>query len=164
MLGREHLRRTAGQAPDAPAVGGRAATRLRIPPGQHRVGGLPLLDLGIRPEIKPEDWRLTVDGAVDNPLSWDFATLLAEPQSEIVADIHCVTTWTSLDNRFAGVSCRRLLELVQPKPAAAFVMAESADGYFTNLPLTALQEEDSLIAHSWNGEPLTVEHGGPEPR
>ena len=42
-----------------------------------------------------------------------------------------------------------------------YVMVHAYGQYETNLPLAALFEENVLFAHSWNGEPLTVEHGGP---
>ena len=37
----------------------------------------------------------------------------------------------------------------------------SDDGYTTNLPLADFAVEDALLAHSWEGAPLTPEHGGP---
>ena len=33
--------------------------------------------------------------------------------------------------------------------------------YTTNLPVADLIDEDVLFAHSWNGEPLSKNHGGP---
>jgi DMSO/TMAO reductase YedYZ molybdopterin-dependent catalytic subunit len=35
------------------------------------------------------------------------------------------------------------------------------DGYTTNLALEDFAAADALIAHSWQGDPLTPEHGGP---
>ena len=40
-------------------------------------------------------------------------------------------------------------------------MLHSYDGYTTNLALEDFAAEDALLAHSWSGEPLTAEHGGP---
>jgi len=135
--------------------------RSRLPPGQHQTGGLPVLDLGITPNLSLKDWSLTVGGCVDRPLKWSWEEFMAQPQSEITSDIHCVTTWSSFDNLFVGVSTRHLLELVQPKPEAKFVVFRSYDGYTTNLPLEHFSAKDSLIAHRWNGEPFDKEHGGP---
>jgi len=41
------------------------------------------------------------------------------------------------------------------------VLFSSYDGYTTNVPLSALNDDDVLIAHGWNDLPLTREHGGP---
>ena len=58
-------------------------------------------------------------------------------------------------------SANLLAELVQPKPSATHVFFKSHDGYSTNNPLDVCLDDDVLIAHSWNGAPLSVEHGGP---
>jgi DMSO/TMAO reductase YedYZ molybdopterin-dependent catalytic subunit len=50
---------------------------------------------------------------------------------------------------------------VKPKPSATHVFFKSYDGYSTNNPLDACMDDDVLIAHSWNGAPLSKEHGGP---
>ena len=56
---------------------------------------------------------------------------------------------------------RDLLAVVQPKPDARFVVLHSYDGYTTNLPLEDFAAEDAMLARSWQGRPLPVEHGGP---
>jgi DMSO/TMAO reductase YedYZ molybdopterin-dependent catalytic subunit len=133
----------------------------RLPPGQHLVRDWPVLDLGEQPEIAREDWRLTIDGAVEHPAVWTWDAFLSQPQTESVSDIHCVTTWSRYDNRWTGVVTRDLLEAVAPKPQARFVMLHSYDEYTTNLTLEDFASPDALLAHSWQGAPLTREHGGP---
>lgn len=133
----------------------------RLPPGQRRVDGLPVLDLGDQPVIDRRDWRFSVAGQVDRPVTWDWAAFMDQPQTEVRADIHCVTNWSSFDNVFTGVALDHLWRVVGPRPAAAFVMARGFDGYSTNLPLEALRGRDALLCHGWNGEPLDREHGGP---
>ena len=44
---------------------------------------------------------------------------------------------------------------------ARFVVLHSSDGYTTNLALEDFAAEDALLAHSWSGQPLSEEHGGP---
>src|SRR4051794_32048678 len=74
----------------------------RLPPGQHLTRDWPILDLTGAPDILPERWRLQVTGAVENPVNWDWAQFLAQPQTSFVSDIHCVTTWSRYDNRWEG--------------------------------------------------------------
>lgn len=133
----------------------------RLPPGQRQVRNWPVLDLGIRPEVALESWRLTVDGLVETPLSWSWADLQAQPQISSVSDIHCVTAWSRYDNRWEGVAARHLLALARPLPAARHIVFHAYDGYTTNLPLDAFAAEDALLASKWEGEPLPAEHGGP---
>ena len=133
----------------------------RLPPGQHLVRDWPVLDLGVHPRIDPARWTLRVFGAVQEALTWDWPAYQAQPQMREVTDIHCVTTWSRYDNAWDGVATRTLLDAVRPLPSAAFVVLHSQDGYVTNLPLADFAAGDALLAHSWEGKPLTVEHGGP---
>lgn len=133
----------------------------RLPPGQRLVENWPVLDLGIQPDVPRDQWELTVGGLVENPMTWDFATLLAEPQFEDMSDIHCVTSWSRYDNHWQGVSTRHLVDVVRPKSAAAHVILHGYDGYVTNLRLADFVDDDCLLAHSHDGQPITREHGGP---
>ena len=75
--------------------------------------------------------------------------------------MHCVTAWSRFGNRWQGVSVRHVLALAQPKPEARFVLLHSYDNYTTNVPLAALMDDDVLLAHRWEGEPISRQHGGP---
>jgi DMSO/TMAO reductase YedYZ molybdopterin-dependent catalytic subunit len=133
----------------------------RLPPGQHLVKDWPVLDLGEEPNIALPTWRLDAFGLVENRQTWSWDEFRALPQAQFTSDIHCVTTWSRYDNRWDGVSTRDFLDIVMPKPEANFVMLHSADGYTTNLPLEDFAAMDAMLAHGWNGAPLTREHGGP---
>lgn len=133
----------------------------RLPPGQRRVASLPVLDIGIHPVIDLPEWRLAIYGLVEHPLELSWEDLQTLPQVEVIADIHCVTHWSCLDVSWSGVPMRHLLEIAKPRPEGHFVTLHSYDNYTTNLPLAALFDEDVLLAHSLNGEALSVEHGGP---
>jgi len=133
----------------------------RLPPGQHLTKDWPVLDLGVMPPVSRERWRLDVYGAIENPVFWTFAEFTAQKQEQFTSDIHCVTTWSRYDNLWEGLSTRELLAVCQPREDARFVVLHSYDGYTTNLALEDFAAEDALLAHSWSGQPLTEEHGGP---
>ncbi|MDA5194256.1 sulfite oxidase-like oxidoreductase [Govanella unica] len=136
-------------------------TRDRLPPGQREVKDWPVLDMGYQPTIPNHLWRLTIDGLVTTPLTWTHADFMAQPQVDLVTDIHCVTQWSRYDNHWNGITSAHVLALVQPKPAAKHVIFHSYDGYTTNVALDVFAAPDVLLAHSWEGAPLTKEHGGP---
>jgi DMSO/TMAO reductase YedYZ molybdopterin-dependent catalytic subunit len=133
----------------------------KLPPGQNVVTKWPVLDLGVHPNVPRNRWQLTVTGAVENPVMWSWADFLALPQSDIVADVHCVTTWSLYDSRWSGIATKDFLAIVKPKPEARFVVFHSHDGYATNVPLARFAEPDALLARSWNGTEIPREHGGP---
>lgn len=135
----------------------------RLPPGQSRTQKWPVLDASGAPQIDPKQWRLQIGGLVRNPSQWSWEQLLELPRVKVFADFHCVTRWSRLGNLWEGVSTRELVERAGGVlPAANFVMACGYDsGWTTNLPLEDCLAEDALVAFLHDGEPLSVEHGGP---
>ena len=133
----------------------------RLPPGQHLTSGFPVLDLGIRPEISLGEWRLEIDGLVENPQTLTWEQFNALPQFENVSDFHCVTTWSRFDCRWKGVAFSTLADLVRPKPEVKHVLFTSYDGYTTNARLSDCLDDDALVATQFDGKPLTREHGAP---
>lgn len=133
----------------------------RLPPGQKLTQNWPVLDLGVQPDVKPENWRLRVTGQVENQLHWTLPEFMALPQTQDVSDIHCVTTWSRYDNTWQGVSSRTILDLVKPKPEVTHVVMHAYDGYTTNVSLGAFSDTNVILAHAWEGAPLAREHGGP---
>ncbi len=133
----------------------------RLPPGQRLVTNFPVLDLGVKPAVSAADWRLKIHGAVENPFTLDWQQFMGLPQFTDTSDFHCVTTWSQYDMKFAGVAFLTLAEKARPTAAAAHVIFRSYDGYSTNNPLDVCMDDDVLVAHSWNGQPLSCDHGGP---
>ncbi|MGY3239224.1 MULTISPECIES: sulfite oxidase-like oxidoreductase [unclassified Bradyrhizobium] len=133
----------------------------RLPPGQHLTKDWPVLDLGVLPPVSRERWRLDVYGAIEQPLFWTFAEFAEQKQDHFTSDIHCVTTWSRYDNEWEGLATRELLATCRPRDDARFVVLHCYDGYTTNLALEDFAAEDALLAHSWSGQKLSDEHGGP---
>ena len=131
----------------------------RIPPGQYLTPDFPVLSAGPTPYVDTADWSLTIDGAVDAPLSLTWDALLALPTETFTVDIHCVTKWSKLDTTWAGVSLDTLLEDVDTE--ADYVTAWCDGDYTTNVPLEDLRGGRAWIVHTYDGEPLAAEHGGP---
>ena len=157
------IRRKREWAEEGRLLTGRNAdpARDRLPPGQREVKNWPVLDLGVQPKIDLKLWRLAIDGLVENPVRLDWDAFNQLPQSDLRSDIHCVTSWSRYDNDWRGVRVADLLALVRPTAEARFALFQSYDTYTTNLPLEELAAPDALLATHWQGEPLTLEHGGP---
>ncbi len=134
----------------------------RVPPGQYLVGDRwPILTYGQTPTVDLSTWNFMMNGMVENPLhfSWDEWNEL--PTVEVKADMHCVTSWSKLDNVWTGVSAKYLLDLANPPLEAEFFAVACDGGYTTNAPVAELYEEDVLFATHHNGEQLDAGHGGP---
>jgi DMSO/TMAO reductase YedYZ molybdopterin-dependent catalytic subunit len=118
--------------------------------------------------VSTSDWRLDVGGHCENPFSLTWDEFLALPQTDDVSDFHCVTTWSRMDNHWRGVRFRTLAERCVPRDDARFVLCTGYDEapglgipYTTNLPLARAVEDDVMLVHTWEGQPLPREHGGP---
>jgi len=133
----------------------------RLPPGQYLTEKWPVLHAGSIPQTDLASWDFRVFGEVEEPvtLSWDELRVL--PSHEITTDIHCVTRWSRFDTSFRGIHWRELAKLVRPKPSARFVVAHAEQGFTSNVPLSLLEEEGSLVAYEADGAPLAPEHGWP---
>lgn len=138
------------------------AIAARIPPGQTLTTKWPVLQYsGIALFTDMSKWRFQIFGEAENlfSLTWDEFRKL--PSVRIQSDFHCVTTWSKLDNHWEGVAFRTIYEMARVKPTARHAMLHSYDGYYTNLPLHSLLDDDVLFAWSHDGKPLTEEHGAP---
>ena len=83
------------------------------------------------------------------------------PRSKMVADFHCVTTWSRLDNVWEGVLVADLMKLMKLKPRPAFVLIHCDAGYTTNLALSYFLDDDVMLAYRHDGQDLTPDHGFP---
>ncbi len=139
-----------------------ATTRDRVPPGQIVTRNWPVLHAGSVPRaLTPASYTLELHGAVETPTTLSFADLLGLPQREISCDIHCVTSWSRLGMRWGGVPFAAIESLARPKSDVQFVVMECEQGFTTSLPIGALRDDDVLVAHSADGQPLSADHGGP---
>ncbi|MBC8140548.1 MAG: sulfite oxidase-like oxidoreductase [Armatimonadetes bacterium] len=153
---------------------GDGVEKARIPQSQSRTKKWPVLDTGVHPpesELTPDVWKFSLDGLLDEPLAFTWDEFQALPRTQVFADMHCVTRWSRLGNVWEGVSTREVLKHVKLKPDAKFVLVQAYDRAFsffggashwtTNLPLEYFLDEDCLFADTHDGEPISLEHGGP---
>lgn len=133
----------------------------RLPPGQYLTKKWPVLSYEPTPRFDAQKYRFRVYGEVAHPFELTWDELRALPRTELTTDIHCVTTWSRYDNRWEGIHIREILKRAEPNEKARFVMAHSFTGYTTNLPLSALDDDDVMIAFSHDGQEIEPEHGGP---
>lgn len=147
-----------------PAVGEDAEKRPdgrpRVPPGQRVLKALK--PMGGEPgSALRQDFRLTLSGEVEQPLTLDYGQLLELDVVELPLDVHCVTGWSVLGARFKGVRLRDLAARARAKPSARHVILEAAHGYTANVPIREALAPDALVAFELDGRPLRPPHGAP---
>jgi DMSO/TMAO reductase YedYZ molybdopterin-dependent catalytic subunit len=134
--------------------------RQRLPPGQRVIEALRPMG-GEEGSPRTEDFRLQVHGDVDRPFTVDWKQLLAMPVSQLVADVHCVTSWSVLGNTWAGVQVKYLAERAGVRKTAHHVVFEAAHGYTANVRLEEAMAPNVLVAYQMNGKPFPRRHGAP---
>jgi DMSO/TMAO reductase YedYZ molybdopterin-dependent catalytic subunit len=135
----------------------------RLPPGQSLTQKFPVLHYGPIPAFRPSTWDLRVWGEVDQEVRWTWDEFQKLPRTRVNMDIHCVTRWSKFDTEWEGVSVLTLVDqgLIQPKPAAKYVLQHAEYGFTVNLPLEIVLSDNFILATHFNGEPIEPDHGYP---
>jgi len=134
--------------------------RPRIPPGQHAVKALVPMGGAAGPG-KIDDWHLKISGLVEQPQTISFRNLMGLNQVNLTCDVHCVTGWTLLDSKWAGIRITEIIKRVGVKNSARFVIFEGHAGYSSNIPLDEAVKENAILAHQFFGKRLPKAHGAP---
>jgi DMSO/TMAO reductase YedYZ molybdopterin-dependent catalytic subunit len=133
----------------------------RLPPGQVIAKRWPVLHYGEVPAFEPASWNFRVSGLVRQPLRLTWDEVQALPRVTVAGDLHCVTRWSLLGHEWHGVPFTTVLELAGALPEAAFALLIGEGDYTANVPLSALRDQNAILALASDGEPLTPEHGFP---
>jgi len=134
--------------------------RPRIPPGQHAVKALPNMGGRQQDENVPE-WRLTITGEVEKPMTLVISDLMELEQLDLICDVHCVTGWSLLDSRWRGISLKTIMNLVKVKETAGFVILEAPGVYTSSIPRAEALKENVILAHGFYDRKLPQAHGAP---
>src|ERR1700741_1616169 len=126
----------------------------RVPPGQYVTNDFPVLSAGPTPHTPLPDWSFTIDGAVDEAVTWRWEEFLALPAEQGTVDIHWVTKGGELDTPWRAVSLDTLLQSVETE--AEYLTAWCDGGYTTNLALEDVIDGKAWIAYAY-------ERGRPDP-
>jgi len=134
--------------------------RKRLPPGQKVLSKLRAMG-GQAGSSKTADFKLKVYGECDNPFELDWQGLLELPQSDVIADVHCVTGWSVLGANWRGVLVSKLAAIAKTTKSARHVIFEAAHGYTANVPFKEATAPNVLIAHRLEDKALRRSNGSP---
>ncbi|MFW9821337.1 MAG: molybdopterin-dependent oxidoreductase [Candidatus Thorarchaeota archaeon] len=134
----------------------------RLPPGQRIAKKFPILQRNKVAHVNRNEYKLIIEGEVEKPVIFTLEELNELKDKEVIADIHCVTTWSKFDTKWGGISFKTLLNFVKPKNSAHFVEFYCADdGFTTTVPIERLEEENAVLALTYENSPIDDNHGGP---
>jgi DMSO/TMAO reductase YedYZ molybdopterin-dependent catalytic subunit len=112
------------------------------------------------PKIDQKEFRLTVDGEVNNPLSLSMIEVQKMPLTSMTIRHVCVEGWAAIV-QWGGVRLRDIVSLVQPSKNVRYIYFKSADGYYESWDLASAVHPQTLLAYQKKGQPLPIENGAP---
>ena len=117
---------------------------------------------GSFPAIASADYRLSISGLVNTPMTLTLGQLMAMPSVKLVKDFQCVTGWRVPQVHWEGVRLGDILDAAGVKGSAAAVEFHSYDGVDTeSLTLSQALRPDVIVAYRMLGESISTPHGGP---
>jgi DMSO/TMAO reductase YedYZ molybdopterin-dependent catalytic subunit len=135
-------------------------------------------------ELDADDWRLTVGGEVEKPLTLKLTEFAKFETHAVVNTLECAGNGRSLQRpqvpgiqwgkgavstaRFSGPRLRDVLQRAGVKPSGKHVMFRGLDEvpgkvppFVRSIPIEKALDSDTLIATHMNGAALTKHHGFP---
>lgn len=135
-------------------------------------------------ELDAADWRFTIGGEVEKPLTLSLADLSKIETHSVVNTLECAGNGRSLHRpqvpgiqwgkgavstaRFSGPRLRDVLRRAGVKPTGKHVMFRGLDEvpgkvppFIRSIPIEKALDADTLIATHMNGSPLARHHGFP---
>jgi DMSO/TMAO reductase YedYZ molybdopterin-dependent catalytic subunit len=126
------------------------------------------------PLVRPDEWRLRIDGDVMRPFETDYLSLRNLASVEVTKTLECISNFVAKCElvpfgcdligtaRWRGVRLRDLLDLAGGvRPGAQFLATISADEFTTALPIDVALDPQTLLVYEMNGQVLPREHGYP---
>jgi len=114
------------------------------------------------------DYRLEVGGLVEKPASLSLAELRALPSRTQITRHDCVEGWSAI-GKWKGARLAALLETVQPKPQARFIVfycadpmsEDGTDFYYESIDFEDAFHPQTLLAYELNDAVLPIANGAP---
>ena len=143
------------------------------------------------PTLEPRTWRLSVEGAVERPISLSLEDLRRMPSRTVTATLECAGNSRALNDpplrgvgwrqgavsnaEWTGVPLAAILERAGVRAAAVEVVLEGADRgeissdprpagpitFARSLPIAKARQDEVVLAHQMNGVDLPAAHGFP---
>jgi len=111
------------------------------------------------------DYRLDVEGLVENPLSLSLAELRAMPSRTQITRHDCVEGWSAI-GKWTGVPLATLLDRARLQDNARFIVFRCADdfrgtSYYESIDLVDAYHPQTILAYGMNDADLPIGHGAP---
>ena len=111
-------------------------------------------------QVDGDAWRLELSGLVADKKPWSLPQLRALPQQTQVTRHICVEGWSAI-GKWGGVPFSHFLDLVGADKTAKYIGFKCADDYYTSIDMATALHPQTIMALSWDGQPLPPKYGYP---
>lgn len=135
-------------------------------------------------KVNVDEWKLTVDGEVQNPITLTLDELKKMPKHAVTVTLECAGNGRAFFDppvagiqwekgavgtaRFAGARLADVLKKAGVKATGKYVAMNGVDkpvskqpDFIRNVPMAKALDPDTILAHEMNGEPLPILNGFP---
>ncbi len=135
-------------------------------------------------KVNVDEWKLTVDGEVRNPITMTLDELKRAPKHTIAVTLECAGNGRAFFDppvpgiqwekgavgtaRFTGARLADVLKKAGVKDTGKYVVMNGADkpigkmpDLIRNVPMAKALNPDTILAYEMNGEPIPILHGFP---
>lgn len=110
--------------------------------------------------IDASGWRLELAGLVQDKRSWTLGALRSLPQRDQVTRHICVEGWSAI-GKWGGVPFAEFLRRVGADTTAKYVGFRCGDDYHTSIDMATALHPQTLLALTYDGQPLPPRYGFP---
>ena len=111
-------------------------------------------------EVDEASYKLEVAGMVADKRSWTLPELRAMQQRDQVTRHICVEGWSAI-GKWGGVPFADFLQRIGADTTAKYIGFKCADDYYTSIDMPTALHAQTLLALTYDGQPLPPRYGFP---
>ena len=112
------------------------------------------------PDIDEEDYKLLIDGLVDDKRPWTLDRLHALPQETQITRLVCVEGWSAI-GKWTGARLSEFLARIGADTRAKYIHFVCAEGYSTSIDMATALHPQTQMTFKFDGEILPRKYGFP---
>ena len=112
------------------------------------------------PDVDEDNYKLLVDGLVDDKKPWTLERLYALPQATQITRLVCVEGWSAI-GKWTGAPLRDFLRRVGADTRAHYVHFACAEGYSVSIDMPTALHPQTQLTFRYAGEILPAKYGFP---
>src|SRR5204863_8848574 len=105
------------------------------------------------PDVDEDNYKLIIDGLVENKESWTLDRLYALPQETQITRLVCVEGWSAI-GKWTGAPLSECLRRIGADLRAKYVHFVCAEGYSTSIDMATALHPQTQMTFKFDGQVL----------